>query len=131
MKLLTGLAVLVGATLALSACGGSHAVAITDQQTPGPAVTPASYAYAYLVPADPAHPGRGGYGTLVRWRPINVGDRIPLSVLTTSPSGGEASVWKVVAVQPTPRDGTPAAIRGWFHKKNPILHGRLVLRPAA
>ena len=91
MKLLTGLAVLVGATLALSACGGSHAVVITDHN-PGLTVTP--YAYAYLVPADPAHPGRGGWGTLVRWHPINVGDRIPLSVLTTSASDDEASVWK-------------------------------------
>jgi hypothetical protein len=89
------------------------------------------YAYAYLVPADPARPGRDGWGTLVRWHPINVGDRIPLSVLTTSPLGDEATMWKVVAVRPTPRDGTPAAIRGWRYKKNPILHGRLVLRPAA
>jgi hypothetical protein len=89
------------------------------------------HAYAYLVPADLAHPGSGGWGTLVRWHPITVGDRIPLSVLTTSASGDEASVWKVVAVQPTPRDGTPAAIRGWRYTKNPILHGRLVLRPAA
>lgn len=30
MKTLTGLAVLVGATFALSACGGSHAITITD-----------------------------------------------------------------------------------------------------
>ena len=30
MKLLTGLSVLVGATFALSACGGSHAFTITD-----------------------------------------------------------------------------------------------------
>jgi hypothetical protein len=36
MKLRTGSAVLVAATLALSACGGSHMVTITDE-APGPA----------------------------------------------------------------------------------------------
>ena len=38
MKMLTGLGVVVGATLALSACGGSHAVTITDA-APGPVHT--------------------------------------------------------------------------------------------
>jgi hypothetical protein len=38
MKPLTGLAVLIGATLALAACGGSHAVTITDA-APGPVHT--------------------------------------------------------------------------------------------
>ena len=38
MKLLTGSAVLVAATLALSACGGSHIVTITEQ-APGPVHT--------------------------------------------------------------------------------------------
>lgn len=126
MKMLTASAVLVAAMLTLSACGGSHKVMYTAT---GPdLIHPTSYAYAYLVPADPAHPGRGGYGTLVRWHPISVGDRIPLSALTTTESG-EPTLWKVVAVRPTARDGTPAAIRGWRHKRNPILHGKLVLRP--
>jgi hypothetical protein len=38
MKTLTGVAVLVGATLALSACGGSHAITNTDA-APGPVHT--------------------------------------------------------------------------------------------
>jgi hypothetical protein len=39
MKPLTGSAVLVATTLALSACGGSRMVTITDQQAPDPAHT--------------------------------------------------------------------------------------------
>jgi hypothetical protein len=38
MKILTGFGVVVGATLALSACGGSHAVTVTDA-APGPVHT--------------------------------------------------------------------------------------------
>jgi hypothetical protein len=118
------LSVLLVAMLVLSACGGSHRAV-----SGGPRYfVTTSYAYAYLVPTDPAHPGRGGYGTLVRRHPVSVGDRIPLSALTTVGSG-EPPLWKVVAVRPTARDGTPAAIRGWRHKKNPTWHGRLVLRP--
>jgi hypothetical protein len=125
MKLLTYSTGLLAAALALSACGGSQKV----MYTAGPdLVHPKSYAYAYLVPTDPAHPGRGGYGTLVRFHPVSVGDRIPPSALTTAESG-EPHLWKVVSVRATARDGTPAAILGWRHKKNPTWHGRLVLRP--
>ena len=126
-----GFAVLLCLALIGAGCGaGRSRVADASMRPGGILVSGGRYAYAYLVPADPAHPGRGGWGTLVRWHPINVGDRIPLSVLTTNPSGDEPTVWKVVAVRATPRDGTPAAIRGWRYQKNPILHGRLVLRPA-
>jgi hypothetical protein len=38
MKILTGFGAFVGATLALSACGGSHAITITDA-APGPVHT--------------------------------------------------------------------------------------------
>jgi hypothetical protein len=78
-------------------------------------------AYAYELPIDPKHPKNGLWSTFVRMRPVSVGYRI---------RGVFPREWVVVAVKPLPRDGQQAGIRGWRGKKNPIWHGRLVLRPA-
>lgn len=79
-------------------------------------------AYAYELPIDPNHPESGQWSTFVRMRPVTVGYRI---------RGIFPRVWVVAAVKPLPQDGQQAAIRGWREKKNPIWHGRLVLRRAA
>ncbi len=76
-------------------------------------------AYAYELPIDPNNPNRGQWSTLVRTHPVRVGYRL---------RGIFPRVWVVVAVRPLPQDGQAAAVRGWRGKKNPIWHGRLVLR---
>jgi hypothetical protein len=78
-------------------------------------------AYAYELPIDPNHPDNGQWSTFVRMRPVTAGYRI---------RGIFPREWVVVAVKPLARDGQQAAIRGWLGKKNPIWHGRLVLRLA-
>jgi hypothetical protein len=110
---------LAGLLVLVSACGGSHRTTTT---TPG--------AYAYLVPANPGLPNSGQWATRVSEKKIQVGDRVP---------GPNGRLWKVVAVQPTSRDGQHAAIRGWpplgaaiRHPNRkwgtPVWAGKLVLR---
>jgi hypothetical protein len=81
-----------------------------------------NFAYAYELPLDPNHPENGQWSTFVRMRPVTVGYRM---------RGIFPREWVVIAVKPLPQDGQQAAIRGWRGKKNPIWHGRLVLRLAA
>lgn len=78
-------------------------------------------ASAYELPVDPNHPENGQWSTFVRKRPVTVGYRI---------RGIFPREWVVVGVKPLPQDGQQAAIRGWRGRKNPIWHGRLVLRLA-
>lgn len=78
-------------------------------------------AYAYELPIDPNHPENRQWSTLVRTRPVTVGYRI---------RGIFPREWVVVAVKPLPQDGQQAAVRGWRGRRNPIWHGRLVLRLA-
>ena len=77
-------------------------------------------AYAYELPIDPNHPNSGQWSTLVRTHPVRVGYRL---------RGIFPRVWVVVAVRPLPQDGQAAAVRGWRARRNPIWHGRLVMRP--
>lgn len=74
--------------------------------------------YAYQLPIDPGHPENGQWSTLVRMHPVEVGYRL---------RGIFPREWVVVAVNPLPQDGQPAAVRGWRGKQNPIWHGKLVL----
>lgn len=78
-------------------------------------------AYAYELPIDPSHPENGQWSTFVRMSPVTVGYRV---------RGIFPREWVVVAVKPLPQDGEQAAVRGWRGRRNPIWHGRLVLRLA-
>lgn len=62
--MLTGLGVLVVATLALSACGGSHAVTVTDA-APGPAHTTLPAALVRLIHSFSADKGVSGRRVVV------------------------------------------------------------------
>lgn len=88
---------------------------------PAAGLAVAPVAFAYELPIDPSHPGRGQWSTFVRRRPVSAGYRI---------RGVFSRAWVVAVVKPLPQDGQPAAIRGWREKRNPVWDGRLVLRPA-
>jgi hypothetical protein len=72
------------------------------------------------------------WATLVQSQPLHVGDRVALS--QTDIIGDEIVIhdsgveWEIVAIEPTPNDGQPAAVRRKLGP-TPIWSGRLVVRP--
>lgn len=79
----------------------------------------AGRAYAYRVPLNPFTGDMRPWSTLVRRSRVRAGDHLLLS---------EAE-WKVTAIEVTPDDGTPAAVRGWKGPA-PLWAGALILRRA-
>jgi hypothetical protein len=110
-------------------CVAAVSVAVYLRTTPS---HPAR-AYAYHSPLNPYHPRHGQWTTLVRRRPVAVGQVVGVAVAHVSTVGvyfGPARRrWKVVAIRPAADDGQSAAVRG-FMGPNPVWSGTLVLRPA-
>ena len=103
---------------------------------------PAARAYAYHVPSDPQDGSEllrdSEGGALIRTEPLQVGDRIGLSVHEIIPGSdrsrpehvisGSEHEWLVVAIEAGDDDGQRVAVRGWRKESVPIWAGVLVLR---